>query len=144
MIKTIFLSFVLTALILLANPSEGLASHGDDHWCIPPSRDDCYLEVFRQKVGDITDLDKHIKQVIMWTMSGLVYILSGSDPSGQSASMVESSPLAFLNKMTYQLAFNPPALDTVGYLSYKLHDNLLAPPKVLAATGSDILKGEGG
>lgn len=144
MVKVIFSSIALTALILLVNPSEALASHGEDHWCIPPSRDDCYLEVFRQKVGDVTDLDKHIKQVLMWTLNGLVYILVGSDPSGQTASMVESSPLAFVGKLTYQLAYNPPALGTTGYLSYKLHDNLLAPPKALAATGSDILKGNGG
>lgn len=141
MTKAIFLSFALTALILLVNPSEALAA-GDDHWCIPPTRDDCYLEQFRQKVGDVIDLDKHIKQVIMWTLNGLVYIVSGSDPSGQTASMIENNPLAFVSNTAYQLAFNPPAMDTAGYLSYKLNDNILAPPKVLAASGSDILKGD--
>lgn len=144
MSRRFLLVSLLTAAFLATSSRDSLASHGEPHWCIPPDRDDCYLEQFHQKVKDVTDLDKYIKQVQVWSLNSLVYLLSGQDPSGQTASMAESSPLAFLNRQVAQLASGRLPMTTGDYLAYKSRDTIISSPTTLAATGADYLKGTNG
>ena len=91
------------------------------------------------------NLGKYMMQLFGWGTNSILHGLTGYDLSGQVAYNPNADLTAVLSKSVATLAMTPPPIHTKDFfVSKALADNLLAPRLGLAATGSELIKGQPG